>query len=107
MSTARATVSESVREYERKVEQLREFIAKCSFGGQFRVDEEDFRTPDRPPYRYCQLVVEVRRSSAPRVISDLSNLTVEVGGYLTMNVYSHIDACHIIVAVSRPLEEGE
>lgn len=92
--------------YEQKVQEMREWSSK-QFGVIYtkKVEEECVSRLARGPYRYCQLAVDTDRSVAPSLISDLAELAVSVGGYLTMSV--HADLCDIRVAISRPLEEGE
>lgn len=99
MSTA-TTVSDAVREYEKKVEKLRAY----PYG---TVREESFRPHDCDPYRYCQLEVDTSRSIAPSLVRQLAELSIAVGGHLTMHVYTHIEDCRIQIGVSRPLEAGE
>ena len=90
--------------YDEQVERLRSFADVC--GGV--IDEKNFSPEGRPPYRYCDLVLETHPSNAPRLARQFAEIAVEVVGYFTMNVHTPIiDSCRLSIAVSRNLTPEE
>lgn len=90
--------------YDDKVGRMKAF-------GSGRVEERDYypNYEGRAPYRLACLDIQVRNPDVPAMASRLAELSIEVCGYMTVNVYVELgmDYCHLSCSVHRPLAEHE